>query len=640
MLIISSVCFSFSFVNAKINFLKSSSAFSSVTKSLPTAKVKYSSLDKIVLDLSSLGFGSNAEVELVLDATENQKSPTNVLSIGLKNIKFDKFELNGKVATRPYDSEPLALINEHINTYDKIDFVPGIFDQIKSITSTKQVGIELDGSVLDGSELGIKFDGWTEFDYGAKNGIASIGINEYKVDKDTPSAREHRIDLFVDNFDGDLERNNVKLEYRDALRGKFTLKTFSDIIEIVSQLLKVPDKRFSKFLTKYVEMFMSSVIGQAIKNTDYLSLTKNTLIKKVGQSNDGKRLELVIGKEVGMGLIDSDIVIALNFGIDANNQKNLSGISIIDLALGEKKINANIKLVSYVNKENPVANPEAENFLDFSDVAVLLQFGIDTVQLDYYHLTASINLKALGFIDINFNLDFEIIVNDVKTCVYGVIPELPFDDDQKTEFVFEPAHDEDNDEIGGYFYIVRSKSSFFSLGRYQTYYKADSDNFLENILKYLLVSMLDISNTLVSMLGNLSLSSSEPKDPSYEDMFVGDGFVYDSNNMEWDLGISLSALTGNNSLGDINGTIKGVEVGDKHYLSQIKASLTLITIVNISATINLIDPNPNISSWSEHSQQRYEKIINYYDKLSDSNKAKALNNPTGGYTINGSDSTI
>lgn len=588
---------------------------------------------EIAVNLSSFGFGDNAKVNLVLDAGTAEQAPSKVLNIGLKNVKLGDLVLNADIATRKYNKLPLERVNEARHTYDKLDFIPGTFDQIEQILDTKRAAINLYGSAKDENQLGFDFNGWAQLDYGEKNGMGHIRFDEYKYSPTNPQT-PHDVDISIDDFDGDHAKNNMYFEYRESLKGRFTLKTFDDIINVVMKLIDCPDTRFTKFLQPIIDKVMGSILVQAITNKDYLELTKSSLLKSVKQINNTS-IEIVISKELLMDFVPSDLTLRINFKYNSNNEKCLDSLEVVNLEALGKTINVKISLADYVfGRENPVDLRDKSKFLDFSDIAVLLEFGINTTELTYFHLTGDVRLKLGNWLPINLitlKLDFHIYVNGATTKVYGKMADNPIPlKSGSSEMVFEPSHSDD-DLIGGTFHILRKEEKLFTSDK-EYYYVADSNNFVDNILPYLLGGFLGLDSSIVKSIGNLDLSSNEEADPKYENIFTETGFQYDAQKIQWKTGISIEAFLEKDTIAPVEATISGKYVDGTGYLSQIDATTTLVKVLPITAKINLVDPDPKIKDWPSSIETRYQKIISMYDSLSNANKALAYNNPYGGYS--------
>jgi len=595
---------------------------------------------EIEVSLASLGFGNDAVVKLVLNADEDAVENGNrVLSIAIENAEISTLNLDLELTTMAYSDAKLNAIQANKNKYDDMSFVSGVFDQVSTILDTKSAYAGIEGSVLDSAGLGFTFNGWAQFDYGTKYGFGTATFVEYKTDASKVSAT-HKVDIDVDNSGNDPENQNMLFEYRDKLRGKFTVQTLNDIIDLVKDLIATDDARFTKFIDPIKDMLLTGVLKEVIENEDYLQLAKSTFIKSIAQNSDGSCLNVVIDK--GVLSLDNDLTLRINF--DMNNNRSIESIEVLGLALGEKNIYLKISLDEY--KEN-LTTPVSKNetFYNFSDIAVLLEFGINTTELNVYHLVAPLSIVVLDIVPLNIKLDFYIQVDGATTKVYGKIPSIPWltdfaSDDLgsvsvSSEFVFEPDHNASDNDIGGYFHILRKEDAWLSRNDGSYYYRADSKTFLDNIVEYLLCDMLNFRHSIYEKIGDIG--SSEPvEDSNYEDIFTDRGFTYTHTDTKdtWSMGINLAALTGVSALGDLNLDLNGVEVSGKGYFSTADIELTIASMIKITGTITLENPNPETTSWPSTTEARYQKIIGLYNNLSQSEKntfdSTYMNKPSNG----------
>jgi len=595
---------------------------------------------ELELDLSSLGLGDNATVKLVLDSSSES---TEVISLEIKNVKLGSLYLDLKLNTKEYSEETLNKVKtlRDANRYDDMKFITGIFNQVSSILDSKQAGFSLTGSVMDDETNGLCLSGNGQFDFGTKYGFGSL-VLESKKDGKTST---HTIDLDVDNRGADNADKNMKFAYNKELRGNFTIETITDMIDLIKSIIESNDERFTKFLDPIKEMFIVGVIAEVVNDGDYISLTKSSLLKEIKQYNEGQTIRVTVGGEA-IGL-ESDLVLDLNLENSGEDAK-LTSISISDLVALEKTINIEIKLENFdPNKVTPV--DLSKSFMDFSEIKVLLEFGINTTKLADYDLTASVSLSALQIINIPFDMRARIRVDGKHVYVYGAIDKIPnlgvlFSEDSlkncKSEFVFEPTLD-GSDDIGGYFHILRTEVGKYTGKTEKYYYKSTSKNFLDEILNYLLVDMLNLHSSIVTKINDAASDTSGNSEPQYENMFNENGFAYthSDNKDEWDIGLDLIALTGNNSLGDVNISLVGetFAVDNKGYFSYADVSMKIIKIVEISAHVDLNNINPSATTWPQDYQNSYDAIVSIYNNMTDSKKASFnetyLNKPLMDYKV-------
>ncbi|MBQ0009207.1 MAG: hypothetical protein KBS97_02925 [Firmicutes bacterium] len=615
---------------------------------------------KLALNLSSLNLGDNSLVELELDAADNGEK--GVVGINCENIEMAEGIFNLKLNTRDYNPETIQNVLNNKDSYDSLDFATGVFEQVTGILDNKQAGFSLSGSLLDGkdTDVGMYFDGKGQFDYGVKYGFGDIALHK-RVGDGKPD-EDHPIQLYVDNTTQDSEVNAMKLAYgpNHRLKGKLNVRSLEDILGVVGKIIDKKDPRFMKFLDPILNFISDSVLVDVIRTKDWMSLAKKSFIKSIRVN--GNALEMNLSKDLFAKFLAEDLVIALNLK-DVGDTKQLTSVEIKNMCFSEilsnKVVNCKIEILDFDPSAKPAIDLNA-NYLDFSTIATLLEFGIDSTELNSYHLTAKAHVNALSVFNIDVPLDFYIEVNDKDTKVYGRIIEVPkviiVSNDYlnlvSTEFLFEPAKHFDPssvDTIGGYFHILRSEEHIGGLEQY--YYRATSSGFVDNILQYLLCSVINFRFTLIEKIGDLNLDS-EKNVTSYEDMFNENGFLDKSspadNKYEWDVSMNLAKLSGIDALRSLDAKIYGNKTTNKYneeksYLNKLDASMLIqasIAKIYIDATIELKDINPDAEGWSDQFPDintRYESIVNLYNGMTtekqEAYNAAYLDNPEPNYTV-------
>lgn len=576
------------------------------------------------LDMSSLGFGENSSIDLVLDSSSEEGHK--VLTLDVNNLKVGTVEMNLNLVTDDYDEVAV----EDSNTYDNISFLPTMFDQVVGILEDKTVAFNIDGSVLDSEGLGLKLYGNANFDYGNKHGFGVLDIDQYKYDRNTIWCN-HQITLDVDNRSDDKTQANARFIYGSRgkstnIKGKFTVQTILDIIDLVKEFIgeNKDDPRFSKFIGPLLEVLGMGTIKEIIDSKDYFRFAKNDILKEISQINGGLGLKIVIGGDIFQ--LNTDIEIHINF--NSLEDRSIKSFSVSNLAIGEKTLNLELTITEYDENAISPVNPN-DKYLDFSDIKVLLQFGLNTSKLGYYKLSADVNLKW-GAINVDVNINFHVVVMDSYTKVYGVIDKVPnfslivqehaLSTKIKSEMTFEtyPSGDpHKTNDIGGYFTIKKTTDPLLGSNSYY-YYRSTSDNFIvaDNLVYYLACGLLDIRSSYIEdSIGTIGSNNSEQKPAGdYTNLFTSTGFVYYPEQKRWDIGINLGAVTGVDALDTLEVSLYGTEVGGKGYFSKLDAQLGIqfsLIHLNAKAHIELKDINPNATDWSSSIQSAFNAVNGY-----------------------------
>lgn len=595
------------------------------------------------IDLSSLGLGNDAEVNLVLNSSreEGQK----IITLDVSNVVLSTVEINLSLASSEFNPVRINDVKAKRETFDDLSFVPGIINQATNLLNDKRGKLSLDGSILDENNEGVVITGAAQFDANEKAGYGSINLRQYSSKiVNANKYIDHTIDFDVDNS-GDVAANkNALFVYNTDLKAKVTIQTFKDIIDLGKDLLNSDDARFTKIKDKLSEMLLTGAINEIIEDKDYLLLAKASFIKSIKQENSGNTIRVIIsGDLIGM---NNDINICVNLD-DSSGEKHLSGLSVSGIEFSGKTVELNVGIHDF-DKEFVSKVNRADNFMDFSQVKVLLDFGINTTKINYYHLKANAVVKLSVLSAVNVDLDFHVHVDGKRTRVYGSIPKVPWVtdiasdhlawDNVNSEFVFEP--DENEDEFGGTFHIVKNKD--VGIGKDTvTYYQSDSDNFLENIIQYLICDMLNIKSSISDSITDSTVSTEKSTDPDYAHMFTDTGFQYSKDASTgvntWDIGIALGKILGNDTLGDLELTLKGHDLEKSGIFDSAKVSLGIASILTISADITLDNPSFEVETWPSDIETKYNKVLSWYNNLSAEEKANFdanyKNKPLSGYKM-------
>ena len=626
----------FSFITDS-NFVKGikNGDYSVVLDVLKTVKNTEKTIE-IDLDLSSLGFGNAASVELVLDSEVGANHK--VLNLDINNIEMGSFVLNASINTNDF----VQWVLDDESEYDSLDFLPTVFDQIYNIVDTHQTGFTVTGSMLDADGLGITLDGKGQFDYKAAYGFGDLTIDQYKY-KNKGVWYSHKLAIDIDNTTDDKNVNNAHFVYGEKngknIKGKVTVQSVLDIFDVIITFLEEnkDQEKWTKFLDPIEKMLSIGEIGSIINQKDYFRLLKNDLIKSA--KRDNSQLNLIIGGELFD--FENDMTVRVNLKND-----KLDSLELIDFRLSNsntKKLNVKVALDDFdPNRESSVDKSNLNSFMDLSSIAVLLKFGINTTDNNYWHLTANIDLD-LGIIDLfKFKLDIYIVVQDSYCKIYGVIEDAKisfavqnYNDivtgALKSEFTFETYPEGDpnrEDGVGGYFHFKITDTYRIS-GDHIYHYKTTSKNLLqsENIVQYLLADFLYLRDWIINTIGGVNLSSDEEKAAGdFTNTFTDTGFKYSASEKKWSVGINLNEITGVDALKDLEVNIYG---NDQEKFSKLSGKLqieamklgSLSTKIGIGFNVTLENTDSSVTDWSSSLQSKFDKINNV--QFSDA----YLNNP-------------
>ena len=576
---------------------------------------------EIELDLSSLGFGNDAEIELVLDSEVNANHK--VLNLRINNIEMGSFILNASISTNDF----VQWVLDDESEYDSLDFLPTVFDQIYNIVDTHKAGFTVEGSMFDKDGIGFTLDGKGQFDYKAAYGFGDLTIDQYKY-KNKGVWYSHKIAIDIDNTTDNNNINNAHFVYGEKtgknIKGKVTIQSVLDIFDVVMTFLDENrgNEKWTKFLDPIEKMLSIGELGAIINQKDYFRLLKNDLVKSAKRNNN--QLDLIIGGELFD--FENDMTVRVNLKDD-----KLESLELIDFCFANdsKKLNVKVTLQDFdPNRESSVDKSNLSSFMDLSSIAILLKFGINTTENNYYHLSAKVNLD-LGVIDIfKFNIEVYVVVQDGYCKIYGVIEDSKillavqrystFCTSLKSEFTFETYPDGDPNRengVGGYFHFKVTEDRLLS-GKHYYHYKTTSKNFLEsdNLMKYLLTDFLFLRDWIVEKIGGVDLSSTEEKAAGdFTNTFTDTGFQYSASEKKWSIGLNLDVLTGVDALKDLEINIYGNNQEKFSKLSgklQIEAMKlgSLSTKIGIEFDVTLENISSSVTDWGSSIQSKFNTI--------------------------------
>ena len=645
-------------------------------------------------------FDLKAEIEALNSIPEDQRTPeqealldekialfaekmagTNEsgLYLDVNNIAFGNFKLNAKINTAPFKNASLG----DTGVYQSTKFIPDVVDQVCNYIDTKKTGFKITGDMLDGDNLGITFEGRGRLDNNdeVKEGYGNMTIKQYKYHANQVWAT-HELAVNVTNLKSNVhdvvENNKVVGKSNDNLalfmygnpngdniKGKLKLQTFTDIFNIIKTFIgeEGSNPKYTKFLAPITKVLGMNSLGTIIENRDYLQLVSPTILKKIDfvESIEGTEIKIIVNKNMFGMELPEDISISIFTKYNSNNKQELHSLVIHDLQLSNKenasKLNLTFELEDYENGTvNLIAKNNTANYMDLNGIKTLLDFGINTTKVNFYHLTANANvdLNESDALSVALSgINFYIYVDGVKVKVFGTFDSIPkfflFTEhyklkDMKAMFSFETYDSSEDDKVGGIFNIKRyyawDDTERKSVGflRWETHYyhyqdsyiyRCDSKTFMDNIAQYLITGLIGIRHSLyASALNTEKESSSGDEKPAgnFVNAFTSTGFqAYknDSNEDVIKLGLNLNELTGINALKELEATITSQHInyeGSNKGMDIIKsldASLRInfASIFNINVTLYAevadaaVPHDEALSKWNAAAESEFHKLV-------------------------------
>jgi hypothetical protein len=532
---------------------------------LDVIKSIVSSDDKIVVTLTLVPAGVQGTIVVTLDA-----KASSLLSVEFQNVALASFTFNGTLAVAT--AYTARTVNDA--DYQELTHAPTIYDQVKDIVDAKQAAFTVAGSILDASSIGFDFSGSAELDVLSssatyKSGSGAIVINDHKAKYN----QTYNVAIDV------VKTENMFFTYNsgsktNTLQGRFTIDTLNDMIALGKDLMNTKDERFTRYFDKLSDSVSSTILGDVIDNK-LNALISNDLI--VSSSFTSGKSVVVLSKNL-MGT-DSDITLTIAY--DAKGK--LASFNVL-MGKGGKTINVTAGLATYDGNLQRIASHDTSKFIDFSDLAVLMKYGIKTSELNTYHMSISGSAKV-GVLKLTaITADFYVYVNGATVKMYGYV-HLPVVigvngllTGNRDTYLY---YDNNGTADGVDTVYMKRVDDLWGWSWDKTYYKrVQGSEFRSNMLNWIMGFVVGLSDSNMTSLSSSTVGSS----PIYvEDVIKS--FTYSAganNNPNWVVSLDMGALAGTSALKDLNATISG----DHDILNAINGTLVIQEIIEIDVTFD------------------------------------------------------
>lgn len=545
----------------------------------------------VELDLSEFGFDYVTPVVLGVDFNNN-----GVTRIYIEETKINNYGFSLDINFRSYVA-PIIEVNEYQEITEALPILLGV---VKLFDQTK-FRLALDARIHDTADAtanDVTIDAGVQFELDPNRNSETnkgYGYGELNiVDKKN----------YTHNIKADMKSvEEILFSYNDTLNGKFNIQTMKDLVDVIMDLIKNKDEdpHFQELFGALLDKLTNSPIMQALKG-DFGLLLNYDIISNLEITND--HLSMDINFEV-FGMEDMSMHLAITYvvtDIEDTGDCTLTGISISGLNIKGKEISADITLEEFDDSLESTRLDPSEEYLDFSDIKVLVELGLNTSKFNYYHFL--INVKANTKISIfptPLNFDFPIDVKirndhgDVQ--VAAEIEEFPT-----------PLNGLANS--GDYYYAHDRKESIYyhdgliylhrteKVGKNVLNLTANHDYelveimtpkyFMDNALDIILRDVIGFGNSIMNLI-DFSSTSSGDKVIHYEKIL--EDFQYNEEDKFFEFDINLNELTNMNIF-----TATTVKINhdddsatNKPILTGVDASvgISIGGIIKVNATLSL-----------------------------------------------------
>lgn len=570
--------------------------------------------DELGINLNTSNFSTTEIDELTGDTVDKLKLSDLYVSITfdpnsgeLQTIKMMNFGIND------YEADLIVTFGEYkpfeldAVDYQKIDHLISIAGIISELVDRQQFRIEFDAKVSKESELDennnlveyndIIVDGGLQFELdplrkeeGHTNvgyGYGALSVTDRKNVKHNIKADMKSVDEILLSYStviGDATRD----ANTDPMNVKMKVQTLKDIVEVVSELVKNPDDHFNELFGSMLNTTTALPI-QDIINGDYLQLLTTNIVDRFEVGAD--YIEIDIALDI-LALQGTSFTVRIEFESNGECVTALKALKVSGLEFEGLGIEFNAYLKDFdENLESSRLSP-AEDYIDFSDLKVLLQLGINTSKNNYYHFTAQAKV-TLSLLDITIDLPLDIKVwtnhGDVKVSVDIEVPVIAVVNPAKQGLGASDrqAHIYYHDKV---FYVQRTekvtKSIFhpFTKCLVEQASKYETKEFLDNVLSILCEDVLCLSNLINNKIKDaVNKTDTENYQMKYENIL--NDFVYSKSGHYFWFDINLAEIANNEQLTGL--TVKVLTDDQDTGLVGLNANLTIRLNAVISFVISL-----------------------------------------------------
>ena len=528
-------------------------------------------------------------------------------SISLKNFGINDYEADLVLTFGEYKA--FVLDNVNYQSVDHLVPLVCLYDLYKDMNKFRiefDANISKDDTVDENSVVtsynDITVDGGLQFELdplrkeeGHVNvgyGYGDLSITDRKNVKHNIKADMKNVDEVLMSYStviGDATRD----ANTDPMNVKMKVQTLKDLVDLISTLVKNPDDHLNEILGKVMDQTATMPI-QEIIGGDYLQILTTNLIDRLEIGDN--YVEIDIALDV-LAMAGTSFTVRIEFAQD--NEGTFSGLQALkikNLEFNGLHIEFNAYLKDFdENLESSRLSP-AEDYIDFSDLKVLLELGINTSKNNYYHFTANAELVFSIIFDFDMTLPIDVKVwtnhGDVKVSIdITNIPKIPVASRNLTakDMV---SHIYYHD---GVFFVNRtetySKLEWFKIKQHKIEQasKYHTQEFFDNILQILCYDCLGLSDTVLNAINNSVNKNSENYQMKYENIL--NDFIYSPTGHYFYFDINLAEIANNSQLGNL--TLKVLTDDSNTVLTGLNAhlaiSLTDAIGLNITLKLQLAD---------------------------------------------------
>lgn len=513
------------------------------------------------LALRELGLTDVSDFAIKLNFTQEA-----LQSIVIENLKYKTYEANVVLTFIDYNVEPFNKAD-----YTQLEPALGIVDGIDKLIDKKQFRFEFNGLVdnQDATKNDVSIDGGLQFDIENNFGYGDMTI----VDSN----------LYSHNIKADMRsKEEIVFAYNDELKGKFNTNTLLELGTLIKTVVTEPDDHFVELFGSLVEQVESMPLMAAINNKDYGALLGTQIIRNLEVTD--YEVSLRIGLDI-IAMDDKYLDLSIKF-----NEEGIKSLDISNLAIGDNIISFSINLKEFNESLESTRLSQYDEYLDFSDIKVLLELGINTSKYNYYHFTttAKLDIPVFGEKDVPIDVKVRTDHGDVQVRAEIDVPIISLANGNG-DYTSTKSRKTILYYYDKMFYINRvdhvKKGLIFGSELDVRYTEVvEPSYFLDNIFDVLLKDMLGMKSLVMNLIELVDSSSGSSEPIKYEKILKD--FQYNKSASYFFFDIDLAELTKNKNLNSL--TLKAFVNDETKELTGLEVKVK-ITAISISANLTLVD---------------------------------------------------
>lgn len=540
--------------------------------------------NEIQISLKGSILDNSNDDDMIITINHNDNG---ISHISIKNLVIFSYKLNIELGLIDYQN--ITINNPE--SYTPLQHFNGIVNSAFNLVKQNKFALNLSGAIDN-----IAFNGSTQFviSDNERYGTGKINITD-------KNGKNHNLILDI-NTD-----NQMYFSYNGNLNGKFTLKSITDLFDLIKELALSGDERFAKYRSLLTADYSNSTIMRLLDG-EIEAILYDNLLNNISYNNGDYIIDINGSFLKNNGLED---VNSIYLTIHTENGA-FKGVSVNGTILN-KNISISLSLTDYDESYSRLDHNAF--YYDFSDIKTLASYLLNTAKCNDFSLSGHVdaNLKIIGIFNKNLaDIDLSAKVHiekdeqgKEKVYVQVLLHDVPY-----LSTLVNKSSRWENRDLYIYFtddlvYIhtetLMKKTKIFSKDEYHYEYqdiKLTMQEFFADVIYYLVNVGFDIDVDLSSLSGDSN------RDIDFSKLLASYSFTNEGN-PTWNISLNMKELTGKSEIKNLNAQIQGSN--ETQLLSKLNAD------IKIDASVIAIDANMDASldSVQPLSSETINNIKNY-----------------------------